>query len=247
MRRETQNILLVLLGGALLKISFTGTYLRYVKPSHKWLLITAGAIMVGLALVSIGRDLWNSRKADEFEPVDDHDHDHQHSSSSPWLLLLPVLAVFLVAPPALGADSVQRAASSNRTASAAPAGGSELFPPLPQGDVISLPLSDFSSRAAWDSGHSLNDRAIKLTGFIVHDGGATYVARLAIACCAADAFPVKVKLEDDAGAGNLADDTWVEATVTVKPGTATRADEYVPTATVTGVQRISQPEDPYEH
>jgi uncharacterized repeat protein (TIGR03943 family) len=225
----------VLLGGALLKISFTGTFLRYVKPSHKWLLIAAGAIMVGLATVSIVRDLLSARQ-----------EGHHHSSFSAWLLLLPVLAVFLVAPPALGADSVQRAGNSNR-APAATADGTELFPPLPAGDVISLPLSDFSSRAAWDTGNSLNDRAIKLTGFVVHDGGAIYVARLAIACCAADAFPVKVKLEGSPQAMALPNDTWIETVVTVKPGTATRANDYVPSATVSDLQKINQPEDPYEH
>lgn len=233
MRRETQNILLVLLGGALLKISFTGTFLRYVKPSHKWLLIAAGAIMVGLAVVSIVRDL-KARQAD----------GHQHSSVSAWMLLLPVLAVFLVAPPALGADSVQGAGNVNR--SSVPEDGSALFPGLPAGDVVALPLSDFAARAAWDRGNSLNDRAIKLTGFVVHDGNAVYVARLAIGCCAADAFPIKVKL-DSPQVTALPDDTWVEAVVTVQPGTATRANEFVPSATVADLREIAQPEDPYEH
>ena len=51
MRRETQNILLVLLGGALLKLALTGTYLRYVKESlQPWLVVTGG-VMVVLALV----------------------------------------------------------------------------------------------------------------------------------------------------------------------------------------------------
>ena len=239
MRRETQNILLVLLGGALLKISFTGTFLRYVKPSHKWLLVAAGAIMVGLAAVSIARDLINARQAE----AAGHE-GHRHSSISAWLLLLPVLAVFLVAPPALGADSVQRAGNTNR--SSVPEDGTALFPALQAGDVLALPLSDFASRAAWDRGNSLNDRAIKLTGFVVHDGGATYVARLAIACCAADAFPVKVKL-DSPQVVALPDDSWVEVVVTVQPGTATRANEFVPSATVADVRQISQPEDPYEH
>jgi uncharacterized repeat protein (TIGR03943 family) len=240
MRRETQNILLVLLGGALLKISFTGTYLRYVKPSHKWLLIAGGAIMVGLAVVSIARDLINAKQAE----AAGHE-GHRHSSTTAWLLLFPVLAVFLVAPPALGASSVQGVGSTNR-ASSSQEDGSALFPPLQAGEVLALPLSDFASRAAWDRGNSLNDRAVKLTGFIVHDGKAVYVARLVIACCAADAFPVKVKLESPDATG-LPDDTWVEATVTVKPGTATRANDFVPSATVTDVRQISQPEDPYEH
>ncbi|HEV2783009.1 MAG TPA: TIGR03943 family protein [Actinophytocola sp.] len=239
MRRETQNILLVLLGGALLKISFTGTYLRYVKPSHQWLLITAGAIMVLLALLSIGRDLINNRQA---AAVDGHE-GHTHSSTGAWLLLLPVLAVFLVAPPALGADSVTRAATTNRAVD----DGRAVFPPLPAGDVIALPLSDFSARAAWDEGNSLNDRSIKLTGFVVHDGSAAYIARLAIGCCAADAFPIKVRLDDNPDATALPDDTWIEAVVSLKPGTATRENDYVPAAAALELREIPQPEDPYEH
>jgi uncharacterized repeat protein (TIGR03943 family) len=238
MRRETQNILLVLLGGALLKISFTGTFLRYVKPSHKWLLVAAGTIMVVLALISIIRDLVNARGVDPGE-------GHHHSSSSAWLLLLPVLAVFVIAPPALGADAVQRGGNTNRAA--APVDGSALFPSLPAGDVIALPLSDFAARAAWDRGNSLNDRPIKLTGFVVHDGGSTYLARLAIGCCSADAFPVKVKLEDSPDAAALPNDTWLEVVSTVNPGSATRDNDYVPSARVSDVQQIPQPEDPYEH
>jgi uncharacterized repeat protein (TIGR03943 family) len=140
---------------------------------------------------------------------------------------------------------VQRAGNSNR-APAATEDGTELFPPLPAGDVISLPLSDFSARAAWDRGNSLNDRAVKLTGFVVHDGRSVYVARLAIACCAADAFPVKVKL-DNPSVTLLPNDSWVEVVATVVPGTATRANEFVPSATVGDVREIPQPEDPYEH
>jgi hypothetical protein len=66
-RRETQNILLVLLGGALLKISFTGVYLRYVRPQHQWLLILAGVVMLALAAVSIVREIRGHR-------IEGHDH-----------------------------------------------------------------------------------------------------------------------------------------------------------------------------
>lgn len=236
MRRETQNILLVLLGGALLKISFTGTYLRYVKPSHQWLLITAGVIMILLAAVSIAREL---RGAGEVPPG-----DHHHPARSAWLLLLPVLAVFLVAPPALGSDSVGRASSGAPRAAAVD--GSELFPALPAGEVVTLPLSDFSARAAWDKGDSLDNHKVSLTGFVVQEGSASYVARLAIGCCAADAFPVKVKLlGHDLSA--LADDSWLEVVVTVRPGSATRANEYVPSATIHSARQVPEPEDPYEH
>jgi uncharacterized repeat protein (TIGR03943 family) len=238
MRRETQNILLVLLGGALLKISFTGTFLRYVKPSHKWLLVAAGTIMVALALISIVRDLLNARQVSPGE-------GHHHSSSSAWLLLLPVLAVFVIAPPALGADAVQRTGNTNRAS--VPEDGTALFPALPAGDLIALPLGDFVSRAAWDRGNSLNNRPIKLTGFIVHDGNSTYLARLAIGCCSADAFPVKVKMEDTPTPTSLPNDTWLEIVATLNPGSATKDNDYVPSARVSDLTQIPQPEDPYEH
>jgi uncharacterized repeat protein (TIGR03943 family) len=234
-RRETQNILLVLLGGALLKISFTGTYLRYVKPSHQWLLIVAGVVMLALAAVSIYRDLTAHR-----HPAPDA-HDHNHSARSAWLLVLPVLAVFLVAPPALGSDSVQRAADT------APVNdGSALFPALPRADVLPLQLSEFSERAAWDSGDSLDGRRIRLTGFVVHEGTRTYVARIAIGCCAADAYPVKVELRD-ADLTRHPNDSWIHAVVELVPDSATKANDYIPSATVHSVQTVPEPEDPYEH
>jgi uncharacterized repeat protein (TIGR03943 family) len=237
-RRETQNILLVLLGGALLKISISGTYLRYVKPSHLWLLVAGGTIMVLLAAVSIIREIRGAR--------DEDGHGHAHTARSAWLLVLPVLAVFLVGPPPLGADSVERAAGNAPVVPSNESDGSALFPALPAGDPIALPLSDFSARAAWDKGNSLNDRTARLVGFVVQEGSDTYVARLAISCCAADAFPVKIKLQGKE-LSNLPDDSWIEVDVTLRPGSATRANEYVPSVTTHAVRRIAQPEDPYEH
>ena len=107
MRRETQNILLVLLGGALLKLALTGTYLRYVKESlQPWLVVTGG-VMVVLALVSIVRDIRGGQAHAE-EHAEEHSGHEHGTSRSPWMLLLPVFAVFLISPPALGADTVNR-------------------------------------------------------------------------------------------------------------------------------------------
>lgn len=103
-----------------------------------------------------------------------------------------------------------------------------------------------SARAAWDKGHSLDNRKAQLVGFVVQEGDDTYVARLAIACCAADAFPVKIKLLGKE-LSNLPDDSWIEVDVTLRPGSATRANEYVPAVTTHTVRRIADPEDPYEH
>ena len=242
MRRETQNILLLLLGGALLKISFTGTYLRYVKPAHFWLLVLAGIVMLALTAVSIIREL----RGEHIGPGGAVGHEHNHPMRSAWLLVLPVLAVFLIAPPALGADSVERAAASPPRTTPTAEDGSALYASLPAADVLPLQLSEFSERAVWDSGHSLNGRSIKLTGFVVHEGRDTYVARIAIACCAADAYPTKVKLLDRDLAA-LADDHWIEVVVVLEPNSATRENYFVPSAHVRTVTPVAEPEDPYEH
>jgi uncharacterized repeat protein (TIGR03943 family) len=241
-RRETQNILLVLLGGALLKISFTGVYLRYVRPQHQWLLIVAGIVLLALAAVSIVREI--RAHGNIGQGIVDHGHDHPARGA--WLLVLPVFAVFLIAPPALGADTVQRAADAPPRLTATAQDGTVLYPALPQADVIPLQLLEFTERAAWDSGHSLDGRAVKLTGFVVHEGRNTYIARIAIACCAADAYPVKIKLLGG-DLARYADDRWIEAVVELRPGTATKATDFVPTATVRSVRPVLEPEDSYEH
>ena len=238
MRRETQNILLVLLGGALLKLALTGTYLRYVKESlQPWLVVTGG-VMVVLALVSIVRDIRGARE----NPSGVEHAGHEHGTSrSPWMLLLPVLAVFLISPPALGADTVNR---SDRNA-AQEAKASSGFAPLPSDDVIPLTISEFVTRTAWDDSGSLDDRTVKLTGFVVRKDADVFIARLTISCCAADASPVKAKMVGQDFAA-LPTDQWVEATGRVVPGSATKESAFVPTFTVSQVVPIATPEDTYE-
>ncbi|MFI9380154.1 TIGR03943 family putative permease subunit [Kutzneria sp. NPDC052558] len=304
MRRETQNILLVLLGGALLKIALNGTYLNYVKPALQPWLILSGAIMVLLAGVAIVTDILKARRASapstpvSSDPVavpsasdtavsavstaaadadpasnpaaatahapdrelalahaggsDPHSHSHDdghgHShgaARSAWMLLMPVLAIFLIAPPALGADSVNRA--GGRTVASEQRQDQVVktkFPPLPAGSVVPMRMADVATRAAWDSTNSLNGRTLELTGFVVHDAAGVYVARLVITCCAADAMPVKARL---VGAEGLADDEWITVTGQVRPDSAVQADNYVPEFDVTTVKKIGTPSDPYEY
>ncbi|MFJ7215273.1 TIGR03943 family putative permease subunit [Amycolatopsis sp. NPDC098790] len=283
MKRETQNILLVLLGGALVKIAINGDYLRYVKPAQQPWIIAGGAVMVTLGAVAIARDLLAARAkaavraepAAVAEPVAvvepaaaaDHDldrggpapaghgaggfasagHDHaghSHAARSAWLLLVPVLAVFLVAPPALGADSVIR--TEARVPSSAAAANAAAFPPLPAGNVVPLSVNEFVSRAGWDSSGTLDRRTISLTGFVVHTGGNTLLARLVISCCAADAFPVTVHLRGGE-ADHLASDAWIQVTGQVVPGTATKNNSYTPDFTVASITAVPAPKDPYEY
>jgi len=241
--RETQNVLLILVGGALLTIALNGTFLRYVKPSQQPWLIASGALMVLLALVAIGRDIRGAGTA-EAEP---HDHSHGRARSS-WLLLLPVLTIFLIAPPALGSDVVSRSSASPVVA------GSPrhdqivktVFPPLPAGTPLEMRMADVATRAAWDATNSLDGRLISVTGFAAHDRGTVYLARLVISCCAADAVPVKVRLADPNSA-DLPDDQWFTMTGQIEPGSATPSNGYVPTFAVSSRHPVQAPADPYEY
>lgn len=233
MRRETQHVLLLLLGGALLRIAADDTFLRYVRPSHRWLLIGAGAVVVVLAVVALLRDRRGT-------PIPDDGHARGRAERVvPWLLLLPVLVIALVAPPALGADAVTRAGSRNAVVAAA-----DVFPPLP-GGVPEIAVGEFVQRAAWDSTGSIEDREVILTGFAVRRGAATDLARLTIACCAADARADRVRLVGDVG--DPAPDTWLRVRGVVEPGSATAATGHVPALAVTGVEVVQQPSDPYEY
>ncbi|TCP54913.1 putative repeat protein (TIGR03943 family) [Tamaricihabitans halophyticus] len=237
MRRETQNILLVLTGGALLKIAFGDTYLRYVKPSQQPLLIIAGVVILALAAVAIVRDI-KARQPKTSQPrARAAGHDHARSA---WLLTLPVLAIFVVAPPALGADSVDRD-SSRATAGAT----DSAFPPLPRGAVVDLSVTEFVTRAGWDTANSLDDRTVELTGFVVRDGESLRLARMVVTCCAADAAPLSVRLHD-APATGLRSDDWITVTGQLVPGTATEASDYQPVLRVDSLREVSAPRNPYE-
>lgn len=255
MKRETQNVLLILLGGALLKIAINGDYLRYVKPSQQPWVIAGGAVMTALGVLAILGDLVTARRAAavagppasaEHPASSDHGggHDHHHPARSAWLLMVPVLAVFLVAPPALGADSVTR--TEARAPQSAAVSAAVAFPPLPAGDVVPLPVSEFVSRAGYDGNGTLNGRTISLSGFVVHTRQGTLLARMVISCCAADAFPVTVRLAG-AAAGGFKSDAWIEVTGKVVPGTATAANSYTPDLTLTTIRPVPTPADPYEY
>ena len=239
MRRETQHALLIILGGALIRLATGDLFLRYVRPGQRWLLLGAGAVVVVLAVVGFARDLRASGRGDH---APGHDPGGRHA---PWLLLVPVLVVALVAPPALGADAVVRTGPGNAVRAA------DLMPPLPPGDPVALTVGEFVQRAVWDRAGSLDDREVTLTGFAVRRGAAVDLARLTIVCCAADARANRVRLVGDLGdlgdLGDPAPDTWLSVRGTLQPGSGTAATRYVPAMTVRSVEVVAAPADPYEY
>ncbi|OZE85600.1 TIGR03943 family protein [Rhodococcus sp. 15-649-1-2] len=225
MRRETQNVLLLLVGGAMVKISVDGSFLRYVKPSLHPYLLASGIFIVGLAVVAIVRDVRRGGPADD---------DHAHSSRPYWMLLLPAALVLFVAPPALDVSSV-----SDRVVAAGPVQRTA-FPPLPDGEAPEVSLLDVVQRAARDSTGSLDDREITVTGIRVENpDGSVDLARILIICCAADARSIRIHLDRDV------EGEWLRVRGTV--GESSPETGNIPTMTVTGVEQIDEPENTYAY
>ncbi|WP_407653648.1 TIGR03943 family putative permease subunit [Actinoplanes oblitus] len=171
-----------------------------------------------------------------------HGHGDGHGHHEPrvgWLLLLPVLGLLLVSPPALGSFAAGQAGSVG------PAAASD-YPPLPAGDPVEVSLLDYASRAVFDSGRSLAGRNVKLTGFITPGpDGKPMLARMVLTCCAADGRPIKVGL-----AGVPIDappDAWVEVTgvYSSQVGTDPVNQARVAFLDVRSWREIDEPKQPY--
>ncbi len=249
MNRQAQAVVLLLLGGAVLKASISDLYLRYVKEGLRPFLIAAGAVLVVAAVMTLWYDLRQRVAAVAAPEHDEHaagqHEDDGHGHREPrvgWLLLLPVLGLLLVAPPAMGSFA------AGRSGTALGAGQVSDFPPLPAGDPAVVSVLDYASRAVFDAGRSLGGRTVQLTGFVmVGPGGEPYLARMILACCAADARPIKVGLAGDAPTG-LAPDTWIQVTGTYTTQSATDAvnGETIPYLTVTDWREVAVPKNQYE-
>ncbi|NJC69583.1 TIGR03943 family protein [Planosporangium thailandense] len=237
-------MVLLLVGGTLLKIALAGTYVRYVKVGLRGYLVAAGAVLVAVALASLVHTLWTagSRRAGHDHDVDDG-HGHSHRGFDPsWLLVAPALALLLIAPPALGSYAAARGGT------ALAAGADSDYPPLPDGDPVRISVLDYADRAVFGKGHTLGRRAVTLSGFVMAgDHGHRYLARMVITCCAADARPVKVGLAGDLPP-DAAPDAWLEVTGTYTAQTDTDPvnGQPIPYLAVTSARSIPAPAQPYE-
>lgn len=225
----------MLVGAVLLRLTFTDTYRRYVRPDMgRWLTI-AGVAVVVLGAVTLLRALRHGRTPAAHD-ADGHDHDeHGHGVGVGWLLLAPIAALLLVAPPTLGSYGVSRAARVDIRA------GGEVFDRLPRSATPRpMTLLEFSQRAFDHDGASFNGVPVRLIGFVASaEAGGFRLARYQIACCAADAVPVVVRVAGTAGA-SAPRDQWVVVTGRFRRGSD------LPELEATTVVEIPAPDDPYE-
>jgi putative membrane protein len=177
------------------------------------------------------------------EPAGEEDHEHEHAHREPrisWLLVLPLLALILVAPPALGSYSAMRTG----TALQQPYG----YNKLPATGPLNLTVVDYAGRAVYDHGRSIAGRQIHVTGFVALDhAGAPYLVRMALNCCAADAQPVKIALTGKVPPV-LEPDKWLEVTGTYT--TQQIKDPVnngpIPYLRITSAKPVPTPSDPYD-
>ena len=232
MSRGTQNTILLLVGLSIAVMVAKGSYLYYVRPALLPWLIVSAVVLVGLAVAAIVRDLRRGR--------DDADDRHRHNPWLVWALLVPIALTAFVVPPPLGAHGATPAAVAATQPARHP------FPPLPPGRAPTVAIPDVLMRAAADSTNSLDGRLITITGFTMRYPDSTDLARVVIICCAADAQLARIHLSGPAVAG-FPEDTWLQVEGHVVPGTSQPATNFIPTMTVSSVNRIDKPANTYAY
>ncbi|WP_328749069.1 TIGR03943 family protein [Streptomyces sp. NBC_00285] len=248
MNRQAQSAVLFVLGAALLHAGLTDLYLRYVKAGLRPLVLAAGIVLIVTALATAWYEWRPKRHRTDHEdgPQGDHDgHDghEEHAHREPrvsWLLVLPLFALILVAPPALGSYSAMRTGTALQQ--------SYGYTKLPASGPVRLSLVDYAGRAYYGHGRDLVGRQVVVTGFVALDrSGAPYLVRMALNCCAADAQPVKVGLTGKIPPV-LQPDSWLQVTGTY---TAQRTKDTVnggpiPYLKITQAKPVPTPHDPYD-
>ncbi|MFV2197748.1 TIGR03943 family putative permease subunit [Nocardiopsis sp. LOL_012] len=247
MNRIAQGLTLVLLGAAALSSTlFSDLYLNWVKPAFGPFLIAAGAVMAILGVLVIAAELRGGGSA-EPDCAPDHGHDHERAPRVAWLLLAPVVAVFVVAPPALGSYTVERD-DAPAAPPEAPLRGSSFDDGLDEaapGEAVDMDIRQFVMRAWVDEERAMAGREIELTGFAVpaEDGQGWYLARLQMACCAADAIVNKVLITNTTAPDK--DSWWTVRGTWVEPE-GDLADVAQHEFHALDQEAVQNPPDPYE-
>jgi len=237
--RETENTLLLLVGISITMITVTGAFTRYVKPGLLPWLAASAVLLIVLALAAMIGDIRRGGPRHT-----DHGDGHSHQAGMVWLLLVPILLLIFVTPPALRPSAAAPAvtAVSNDVLNRA-------FPPLPPGRAPELSLPEVLMREAQDTTGSLTNRTITVTGFVLNEAQGVDLGRIVIICCAADAQLARIHLRGPAAAqaAGLADNTWLRVEGEVIAASRQPHSVTIPTLQATAVTRIDAPPNPYDY
>ncbi len=232
MNRFGRGSVMLFVGLTVGRLVVDGGFGAFVQQRMRWPLAIATAAMIVLGLVDVVRDLRSDDESDDHRIV---------GPRVGWLLAAPVLVLIAVAPTSLGA------AAADRVDSFEPARPDELAE-LPDTDPFAMRVLDFATAAVWDETGALEGREVILEGIVVNDGdlgGAFFLARFLVSCCAADGIPIKIAVH---GAdASFADDDWIRATVTLRePSPEAIEGGYVEVDAIEVVLLDEPPSSPYE-
>ena len=240
MSRETENIVLLLVGISIAVISVSGAFTRYVKPGLLPWLAASALLLIVLALFAIIGDVRRGgRRPSECSDA------HSHRTGIVWLLVVPILVLIVVSPPALrpSAAAPSVPAVSHVVLNRFP------FAPLPSGNAPEVSLPEVRQREVQDSTGSLNNRLITVTGFVLNEAQGVDLGRIVIICCAADAQLARIHLRGPAApnAAGLPDNTWLRVEGQVRPLAGQPNYLMIPTLEATKITRIDTPANPYDY
>ena len=257
MNKSLQSAVVSVIGVIAVTAAFNGLYLNFVKPSLRWWLVLAGTILLGIGIAGL---LTGTRRDQARDGVTDAAHgsrsarhtDSAHEHLGPrvgWAILVPFVILSVVVPSPLGSYAASRQSGSVASRPAVVASASDGLS-LPPGDPVAMTLGEFSGRALFDETKSMTGRQVSLVGFVTvpeaggpGEPGDWYITRIALSCCAADGYPIKVVVR---GADAPATDTWVNVLGGWEPGNGGTEDQPLAIVSADSVVEIEQPEEPYE-
>lgn len=242
MRRNVAGLIVVFVGAAVLQLAISETYLRYVKPGMRWMLLIAGAVLILLAVADVLADTKKQPASEEHDvhtpEVADEGHHHHGLPRAAWLLLVPVFALLVVDPPALGADAAQR----QSPVAAKPIAPSGVRLPGNTNAPVALPVRDYAVWAVWEK-ESMRGRTFQLTGFVTPGkSGNWYLTRIGLNCCVADGTAFLVEVH---GQPAPPKNQWVQVIGTWREPTKQR-DGDVAALDVSSVRNVTPPANQYE-
>jgi uncharacterized repeat protein (TIGR03943 family) len=244
--RETENTVLLLIGVSIAMITISGAFTRYVKPGLLPWLVASAVLLIALTLVVIIADIRRGgpRTSETGDENDHHGHAHSHRAGIAWLLVVPVLVLIFITPPAL-----RPSAAGPSVTSVSNAVLNRAFPPIPPGVAPELSLPEVLMREAQDTSGSLTNRLITVTGFVLNEAQGVDLGRVVIICCAADAQLARIHLRGPAAtvAAGLPDNTWLRVEGKAEPIDRQQHSATIPTLEATAVTHIDAPANPYDY
>lgn len=198
----------------------------YIHPRYSWLVVTAGLILLLLALVRL-------------RALIDGDGGRERPGWGYLLLATPLLLGTLIPARPLGADTLAgRGIELNRTIDSSRAvrltDDTRRWTLLDWGTALSV------------QGEELQGAPADLVGFVFHDSSlgsdAFYAVRYVVTCCAADGAGVGLPVIWSNGA-TLPEDSWVRVTGQIDWMNLAGVEQ--PVLRADSVEPIAEPDDPY--